>query len=77
LVDISEFVDVKLNAIKAYSSQFYNATSKEPETLISKKNFIENVINRSSDLGRLIGVENAEGFTTNRVIGINKLNDLK
>jgi len=57
--------------------QFYNPSSKEPETLISKINFIENVISRSSDLGRLIGVENAEGFTTNRVIGINNLNDLK
>jgi len=77
LVDISGYIDLKLNAIKAYSSQFYNPSSKEPETLISKINFIENVISRSSDLGRLIGVENAEGFTTNRVIGINNLNDLK
>ena len=69
----------------------YTGRSKTPESILeggiysqldltdqnSCENFIENVISRSSDLGRLIGVENAEGFTTNRVIGINNLNDLK
>ena len=77
LVDISGFVDVKLKAIKAYKSQFFDSQNSEPETLISKKNFLNDVINRSADLGRLIGVDNAEGFTTNRVIGINYLNDIK
>ena len=77
LVDISGFVDVKLKAIKAYKSQFFDSQNREPETLISKKNFLNDVINRSADLGRLIGVDNAEGFTTNRVIGINYLNDIK
>ena len=56
-----------MNAIKCYSSQFYDPSSKEPETLISKKNFLDMIYNRSSDLGRLIGVEHAEGFTSNRV----------
>ena len=68
LVDISGFIDVKLDAIKAYSSQFYNPNSVEPETLISKKNFLNDVINRSADLGRLIGVDNAEGFTSRKLI---------
>ena len=77
LVDISGFVDVKLKAIRAYKSQFFDSQNSEPETLISKKNFLNDVINRSADLGRLIGVDNAEGFTTNRVIGINYLNDIK
>ena len=77
LVDISGFVDLKLEAIKAYRSQFFDPNNNEPETLISKKNFLNDVINRSADLGRLIGVDNAEGFTTNRVIGINNLNDIK
>ena len=76
LVDISGFIDVKLDAIKAYSSQFYNPNSVEPETLISKKNFLNDVINRSADLGRLIGVNNAEGFTSSKLIGVNRLSSL-
>ena len=76
LVDISGYETQKMNAIKCYSSQFYDPSSKEPETLISKKNFLDMIYNRSSDLGRLIGVEHAEGFTSNRVIATNSLNDL-
>ena len=76
LVDISGFISVKLEAIKAYSSQFYDPNSNEPETPISTKNFIDNVINRSADLGRLINVEHAEGFTSKKSLGINTLEDL-
>jgi bacillithiol biosynthesis deacetylase BshB1 len=76
LVDISGFISIKLEAIKAYSSQFYDPNSNEPETPISSKNFIDNVINRSADLGRLIGVEHAEGFTSKKSLGINTLEDL-
>ena len=76
IVDISGFTDAKLGAIKAYSSQFYNPNSEEPETLISKKNFLNDVINRSADLGRLIGVNNAEGFTSSKLIGVNRLDNL-
>jgi bacillithiol biosynthesis deacetylase BshB1 len=64
LIDISGFIEKKLQAIQAYSSQFFDPNSNEPETLISNKNFISNVINRSADLGRLINVEHAEGFTS-------------
>ena len=76
LVDISGFISIKLEAIKAYSSQFYDPNSNEPETPISTKNFIDNVINRSADLGTLIGVEHAEGFTSKKSLGINTLEDL-
>ena len=77
LIDISGFIEKKLQAIQAYSSQFFDPNSNEPETLISNKNFISNVINRSADLGRLINVEHAEGFTSKKSIGINRLQDLK
>ena len=76
LVDISGFEDVKMNAVKCYSSQFYDPNSKEPETLISKKNFLDTIYNRSLDFGRLIGVDHAEGFTTNKAIGVDSINDL-
>lgn len=77
VVDVSGFIEKKISAINAYKSQFYNPESNEPETLISKKNFIDNVINRSADLGRLIGVDYAEGFNTQRLLGVSSLNDLK
>ena len=77
VVDVSGFMENKISAINAYKSQFYNPESNEPETLISKKNFIDNVINRSADLGRLIGVDYAEGFNTQRLLGVSSLNDLK
>lgn len=76
LVDISGHIETKTNAIKSYSSQFFDPNSNEPETLISSKNFINNVINRSADLGRLINVDHAEGFTSNKSIGINDLQSL-
>ena len=77
VVDVSGFMEKKISAINAYKSQFYNPESNEPETLISKKNFIDNVINRSADLGRLIGVDYAEGFNTQRLLGVSSLNDFK
>ncbi len=76
LVDISGFINLKIDAIKAYSSQFYDPKSNEPETPISNKNFIDNVINRTADLGRLINVEYAEGFTSKKSLGIDSLDNL-
>ena len=60
----------------AYSSQFYDPKSKEPETPISSKNFTDSVNYRARDLGRLIGVEYGEGFTTERFPAVNNLTDL-
>lgn len=77
VVDISGFMDKKLEAVLAYSSQFHDPSSKEPVTLITSKNFLDSVTYRSQDLGRLVGVDFAEGFTTERYLAINSLNDLK
>ena len=76
VIDISEFIDIKHKAIMAYSSQFYNPSSNEPETPISNKHFIETINSKMSILGRDIGVKFAEGFTVNRYPGINSLFDL-
>ena len=75
-IDISGFEDLKMEAINCYSSQFYNPESEESETLISQKNFLETIYNRSLDFGRLIGVNHAEGFTSNKSVGANSINDL-
>lgn len=76
VVDVSGFIDKKTEAIMAYSSQFYDPDSEEPETPISSKNFTDSVNYRARDLGRIIGVEYAEGFTVERYIGVDSLEDL-
>ncbi|HEY4616817.1 MAG TPA: bacillithiol biosynthesis deacetylase BshB1 [Flavobacterium sp.] len=76
VVDITGFTEKKTESILAYGSQFYDANSKEPESPISSKNFLESLNYRSRDLGRLTGVEHAEGFTVERYLAVNSLADL-
>ena len=76
VVDITGYSQIKVDAILAYDSQFYNADTNEPETPIATKNFLESLNYRSQDLGRLIGVDFAEGFTVERYVGVNSLGDL-
>ena len=66
LIDISEFQEKKMKAIMAYKSQFYNPKSKEPNTPISSKNFIDSIKQRDQNFGRISGVVAAEGFTVER-----------
>ncbi len=76
VVDISDFIDVKMQAVQAYSSQFYDPNSKEPISPITSKNFLDSVKYRAQDLGRLIGVDYAEGFTTERYVAVKNLDKL-
>ena len=76
VVDISGFNDKRLESIVAYSSQFYNSSSTEPETPIASKSFLESLNYRSKELGRLIGTDYAEGFTIERYLAVNSLSDL-
>jgi bacillithiol biosynthesis deacetylase BshB1 len=76
VVDITGHTDVKVASILAYSSQFYDPNSKEPESPISSKNFLESLNYRSRDLGRLTGLDHAEGFTVERYLAVNSLGDL-
>lgn len=76
VVDVSDFIAKKTEAILAYNSQFYDPKSDEPETPISSKNFIDSVNYRARDLGRYIGVEYAEGFTVERYVAVRNLSDL-
>ena len=76
VVNVSDFMEVKIKAVLAYGSQFYNPRSKEPETPISSENFTDSVQYRAKDLGRLIGVEFAEGFTAERYVAVENLDKL-
>jgi bacillithiol biosynthesis deacetylase BshB1 len=76
IFDVSGFHNTKMNAVKCYSSQFYDPKSKEPETPISTKNFMNFVQSRANDFGRLIGVEHGEGFISNRKLGFSSFEEL-
>jgi len=70
VIDISDFMDKKLEACGAYESQFYNPNSKEPETIIATKDFFQSVTYRAQNLGRESGVRFAEGFNTEKIIAL-------
>ncbi len=76
VVDVSGYMNYKVAAVRAYSSQFFNPNSKESETPITSENFINSISYRANDLGRLIGVDSAEGFTVERFVAVNSLSDL-
>lgn len=76
IVDISDCMEQKMEAIKCYGSQFHNNTSQEPETYISKGGFLNNIEHRSSLLGKRIGVEYGEGFISENIPGIDNLDQL-
>ena len=76
VVDVTGFMEKKLEAVYAYKSQFYDASSDEPETPISSKNTLESLSYRNRNLGRLIGTEAGEGFTVERYPAVNSIFDL-
>ena len=76
VVDVSDFMEQKILAVKAFSSQFYNPKSKEPNTIISSQGFLDSIRYRAADLGRLSGVDYAEGFTVEKLPVLNLLEDL-
>ena len=77
VVDISGEWDVKMKAIRAFSSQFFDPESKEPETYISKPGFIKMLEGRAVEYGQAIGADYGEGFTTHRFVGVDNLFNLK
>jgi bacillithiol biosynthesis deacetylase BshB1 len=76
LVDITTHLPKKLESIRAFSSQFHDPASKEPQTPISSQQFLDFIVGRSMHNGRDIQVDYAEAFTVDRTIGVNNLFDL-
>jgi N-acetylglucosamine malate deacetylase 1 len=76
VVDITPFWEQKMQAIRAYASQFYNPDSSEPATTLSTPEYVLFLEARARDLGRAIGVTFGEGFTRERYVGIKNLFDL-
>lgn len=70
VIDISDFMEKKIEACLAYKTQFYNPESKEPVTPIATKDFLESLTYRAQNLGRLSGCTYAEGFTAEKMIAL-------
>jgi bacillithiol biosynthesis deacetylase BshB1 len=76
IVDISPWFEKKMEAIMAYSSQFYSPDSSEPETPISSENYLKFLEARAREMGRVIGATYGEGFTAERPLGTKNLLEL-
>ena len=70
VVDISDFLDDKMAAIRAHTSQFYDPKSGEPETRLSAKDFLEQLENRSRFFGSLIGTAAGEPFYVREALNV-------
>ncbi len=76
VIDISSVFDQKLEAIKAYGSQFHNGDEGGPQTYISTPGFLDSVIYRHKWFGKMIGVQYAEGFISEKMIGFKNFDSL-
>jgi bacillithiol biosynthesis deacetylase BshB1 len=70
IVDISDFLEEKMAAIRAHSSQFYDPNSKDPETRLSDKNFLVDLENRSRHFGTMIGTAAGEPFYVREALNV-------
>ena len=70
IVDVSEFVEDKMAAIRAHASQFYSLQSKEPATRISDERFLDQIEYRMRYFGSLIGVEAGEPFYVREALNV-------
>ena len=70
IVDISDFLEEKMQAICAYVSQFYREGADEPETRISEKGFLRQIEWRARYYGSLIGVAAGEPFYVREALNI-------
>ncbi|WP_026902585.1 bacillithiol biosynthesis deacetylase BshB1 [Pedobacter glucosidilyticus] len=79
VIDISLYHQQKLQAIRAYKTQFYvpGVTLDEPQTYISNPDFLEVIIGRSREMGKSIQVPFAEGFLSKKILGVDSLFDLR
>jgi len=77
IVDVSDYWHIKMEALKAFRSQFYDPQSSETATYISSPGFVKMIEARAMDWGHAIGARYGEGFTTRRYPGVSSLFDLR
>ena len=70
IVDVSDFLDAKMDAIRAHSSQFYDPKSTEPETRLTSETFLLELESRSRYFGSMIGCAAGEPFYVREALNI-------
>lgn len=70
VIDVTPYMEKKMASVQAYATQFYNPSLDEPQTYISSSQFMESVKARAMILGKRIGVNYAEGFLTEKTLGL-------
>ena len=70
VIDISEYFDKKLESVLCYKTQFLALDDREPQTYISSPEFVEGIRGRALLLGKRIGVKYAEGFISEKILGV-------
>jgi len=70
VIDITEGFEKKIEAVKAYNTQFFNPELNEPQTYLSSPDFLDSIIYRAKMFGKMIGVKYAEGFISKKMIGL-------
>lgn len=73
VVDVSDHMDKKIESILSYNTQFYNPDLDEPQTYISSPDFMESIKARAMMLGKRIGVKYAEGYISEKMIGVKSM----
>lgn len=66
LVDVTDVIETRRAAMRAFESQFHKEGSTEPETMLAQKSFLEMIEARAREFGAMINVEFAEGFLSRR-----------
>jgi len=77
IVDISDQIEQKIEAIRVFKTQFDSPDENEPQTYISTPAFLQAVIARAREMGKNIGAEYGEGFTSRKLLGVDNLFDLR
>ena len=79
IIDITEFMDKKIESIKAYKTQFFveGVNLNEPQTYISNPEFLEVIVGRAREFGKAIKVPFAEGFLSKKILGVDDLFNLR
>ncbi|WP_073234076.1 bacillithiol biosynthesis deacetylase BshB1 [Pedobacter caeni] len=76
IIDITPYIQTKIDSIKAFKTQFFNPDHEEAETYISSPEFFDSVIGRAREFGKSIGTTYGEGFTCRKLLGVNDLFNL-
>ena len=76
IVDTSGTEELKMDAIKAYKSQFHDPNSNEPITYIATENFLDQIKQRDALMGKRIGVKYGEGYICENIPGIDSFDNL-